>query len=83
MTEINQERVSMPELADRQREILRAVIHEFITTVIGFIIVAFVVFLIAKAMIKPVPEKDCPYCGMTIAAGATRCPHCTSQLAVA
>ena len=55
----------------------------FITTVIGFIIVAFVVFLIAKAMIKPVPEKDCPYCGMTIAAGATRCPHCTSQLAVA
>jgi uncharacterized Zn-finger protein len=34
-------------------------------------------------MIKPVPEKDCPYCGMTIAAGATRCPHCTSQLAVA
>jgi uncharacterized Zn-finger protein len=34
-------------------------------------------------MIKPVPEKDCPYCGMTIAAGATRCPHCTSQLATA
>ncbi|HEY8830789.1 MAG TPA: large conductance mechanosensitive channel protein MscL [Candidatus Limnocylindria bacterium] len=52
----------------------------FITTVIGFIIVAFVVFLIAKAMIKPVPEKDCPYCGMTIAKSATRCPHCTSQL---
>jgi len=55
----------------------------FITTVIGFIIVAFVVFLIAKAMIKPVPEKDCPYCAMTIAASATRCPHCTSQLAAA
>ena len=55
----------------------------FITTVIGFIIVAFVVFLIAKAMIKPVPEKACPYCGMTIAVGATRCPHCTSQLAAA
>lgn len=55
----------------------------FITTVIGFIIVAFVVFLIAKAMIKPVPERVCPYCEMTIAAGATRCPHCTSQLAVA
>jgi heat-inducible transcriptional repressor len=32
LTEINQERVSLPELADRQREILRAVIHEFITT---------------------------------------------------
>ena len=32
MTEINPERMSLPQLADRQREILRAVIHEFITT---------------------------------------------------
>jgi len=32
MTENNQERVSLPELADRQREILRAVIREFIST---------------------------------------------------
>lgn len=55
----------------------------FITTVIGFIIVAFVVFLIAKALIKPVPEKSCPYCGTTINAMATRCPSCTSQLASA
>jgi large conductance mechanosensitive channel len=55
----------------------------FITTVIGFIIVAFVVFLIAKAMIKPVPERNCPYCATTIAASATRCPNCTSQLAAA
>jgi large conductance mechanosensitive channel len=55
----------------------------FINTVIGFIIVAFVVFLIAKAMIKPVPQKDCPYCGTTINAMATRCPSCTSQLTAA
>jgi large conductance mechanosensitive channel len=56
----------------------------FINTVIAFGIVAFVVFLIAKALIKPdppaPPEKACPYCGMTILAAATRCPHCTSQL---
>src|SRR5260221_3884983 len=32
MTENTQERASLPELADRQREILRAVIREFITT---------------------------------------------------
>ena len=32
MPENNQERVSVPELADRQRDILRAVIREFITT---------------------------------------------------
>lgn len=55
----------------------------FITTVIGFIIVAFVVFLIAKALIKPVPERECPYCATTIAVAATRCPNCTSQLAAA
>ena len=56
----------------------------FINSVIGFVIVAFVVFLIAKAMIKPGPaEKACPYCGMTIIAAATRCPHCTSQLGAA
>jgi len=56
----------------------------FINVVITFVIVAFVVFLIAKALIKPgPPQKDCPYCGMTISLQATRCPHCTSQLAAA
>ena len=55
----------------------------FINTLIAFAIVAFLVFLIAKALIKPGPaEKDCPFCGMTIFKAATRCPHCTSQLAV-
>jgi large conductance mechanosensitive channel len=54
----------------------------FINTLIAFAIVAFVVFLIAKALIKPGPaEKVCPFCGMTIFEAATRCPHCTSQLA--
>jgi large conductance mechanosensitive channel len=54
----------------------------FINAVIAFVIVAFVVFLIAKAMIGPGPaEKVCRYCGMTIFETATRCPHCTSQLA--
>jgi len=32
LREINQERASLPQLADRQREILRAVIREFIST---------------------------------------------------
>ena len=52
----------------------------FINTVIAFIIVAFIVFLIARALIKPTPEKDCPYCALTIPKAATRCPQCTSQL---
>jgi large conductance mechanosensitive channel len=53
----------------------------FINTVITFIVVAFVVFLIARAFIPKVPQKTCPRCTMDIAAAATRCPHCTSELA--
>jgi large conductance mechanosensitive channel len=56
----------------------------FLLTVITFIIVAFVVFLIARALIKePVTTKDCPRCTMPIPLAATRCPMCTSELAAA
>ena len=54
----------------------------FINTVITFIIVAFVVFLIARSMIpKAEPTKFCSFCGEEILASATRCRYCTSQLA--
>jgi large conductance mechanosensitive channel len=62
----------------------------FINTVINFLIVAFVIFLIVKAanrLRKPAevaPQapttKACPYCQSTISIKATRCPACTSQL---
>ena len=60
----------------------------FLNTVIDFIIVAFVMFLVVKAinkMKKPAPAaapttKECPYCKTGIPLAATRCPHCTSQL---
>jgi large conductance mechanosensitive channel len=62
----------------------------FINTVITFLIVTFVVFLLVRAYNKgvkqPAPEvdtKDCPYCMTSIALKATRCPACTSELAVA
>jgi large conductance mechanosensitive channel len=56
----------------------------FLMTVITFIIVAFVVFLIARSLIKPdVSTKDCPRCAMPIPLAATRCPMCTSDLGVA
>ena len=67
----------------------------FITGVINFLIMAFVVFLIVKGVNAltdltkkkeapapaPAPTtKICPYCKSEIAISATRCPHCTSQL---
>ena len=56
----------------------------FLMTVITFIIVAFVVFLIARSLIKePAASKDCPRCAMPIPLAATRCPNCTSELQVA
>lgn len=55
----------------------------FINSVIIFIIVAFVVFLIAKMFVKEAPAaptKSCQRCTMDIPAAASRCPHCTSEL---
>jgi len=56
----------------------------FLMTVITFIIVAFVVFLIARSLIKEpaASTKDCPRCAMPIPLAATRCPNCTSELQV-
>ena len=60
----------------------------FLNAVIDFIIVAFVIFLIVKAINKmkkqPAPAdpttKDCPFCLSKVAIKATRCPFCTSEL---
>ncbi len=63
----------------------------FINTVISFIIVAFSVFLVVKGMNRmkreqeapPPSTRDCPFCFTTIPIQASRCPHCTSELAAA
>jgi large conductance mechanosensitive channel len=65
----------------------------FLNNVLSFLIVAFVVFLIVRAVNrmrrgeeKPaaVPVvKECPYCFSPIPIKATRCPQCTSELKVA
>jgi large conductance mechanosensitive channel len=63
----------------------------FIQTIVDFLIVALVIFIIIKAANslqrkeKDVPPeapttKDCPYCYTTIPIKATRCPNCTSEL---
>ena len=64
---------------------------KFITAVLNFLIMAFVVFLIVKlfnkASAKMAPKqpeaaktKECPYCKSQINIEAVRCPHCTSVL---
>ena len=55
----------------------------FINALITFVIVAFVVFWIAKIFIKesPGPEvKTCPFCMEANAIGASRCKACTSAI---
>ena len=60
----------------------------FVNNVIDFLIVAFCVFLLVKALSKlqrqpppPAPtEKKCPQCLMLIPIEAKRCGHCTSAL---
>jgi len=61
----------------------------FINTVINFLIVAFAVFLLVRAVnkwtAKPAAPaapttKDCPQCAMSIPIQAKRCGHCTAQL---
>jgi large conductance mechanosensitive channel len=61
-------------------------VGDFLAAVLNFIIVGFVAWRISKLFIKPeaeVPKKNCPFCKESIAAAATRCSHCTSQLAAA
>jgi large conductance mechanosensitive channel len=63
----------------------------FLNTVIEFLIVAFVIFLIVKQVNRfmpapppppPAPEtKECPECVSTIPLKARRCPQCTTVLA--
>jgi large conductance mechanosensitive channel len=60
----------------------------FFNTVISFLIVAFAVFVLVRAVNKlksePPPAdpatKECPHCCSAIAIKATRCPQCTSEL---
>jgi len=63
----------------------------FITNVVNFIIMAFVVFMLVKFINKlqvitvgkpeaAPPARKCPYCFTEINKEATRCPACTSVL---
>jgi large conductance mechanosensitive channel len=63
----------------------------FINTVVNFLIVAFAIFLLVRAVNRlrgPAPvtaptTRECPYCAMTIPLKASRCGHCTSEVRAA
>ncbi len=65
----------------------------FLTAIINFIIMAFIIFLLVKVMntlanvttkkkarVEAATTKKCPYCCSEISIEAVRCPNCTSEL---
>lgn len=56
----------------------------FLNTVIQFLIVAFAVFLVVKALNAvwqhQAAKIDCPFCDTRISSKAMRCPNCTATL---
>src|SRR4051794_26251344 len=80
-------------LADAKAKAIPVIAYgQFINDILGFVVVAAVVFLMVKqinriksAVEEPPPSaagstKECPYCASSIPVKATRCPNCTSQL---
>ena len=72
---------------------VKSFVAAFLAAVVNFIITAFILFCLIKGMNKMLTigkkkeepaapnTKVCPYCKSEIPLDATRCAHCTSQLA--
>jgi large conductance mechanosensitive channel len=55
----------------------------FLNTLINFVIVALVVFLVARSLVKEPPAeevKTCPFCKEANAVDASKCKACTSAI---
>lgn len=65
---------------------IRFLVGDFLSALVNFLIIGFVVWRISKAFLAPAPApagpavKPCPYCKMAMDPAATRCPHCTSEV---
>ena len=80
------------EISDGVAWTLGAAVASFLTTVVNFLITAFVLFVLLKGINKLVSlgkkkeapaaptTKKCPYCLSEIPIAATRCAHCTREL---
>lgn len=75
-------------LADAQLRGLPVIAYgRFINDIVNFLIIAFVIFLVVKAVNRlraapppPPNTKDCPFCITAIPLAARRCPACTSEV---
>ena len=91
---ILKEAVTDPKTGEIVKEALMLNYGAFVTAVINFLIMAFVIFLLVKTINK-VSEigkkkeeeapaepttKVCPFCKSEIAIDAVKCPHCTSDI---
>jgi large conductance mechanosensitive channel len=55
----------------------------FLGNLVDFVIIAFIIYLMAKALIKevpPPPTKVCPRCKEAIVPDATKCKFCTADI---
>ena len=89
---LNLSDASFTTLADAQKAGVPIIKYgAFINTIIDFLIVSFIIFLVVRAAnrvqkkLQEEPKaaavtKDCPYCISTIPIKATRCAHCTAEL---
>jgi large conductance mechanosensitive channel len=81
---------SYPSMAEAQKASAPTINYGiFLNTILEFLIVAFVVFLLVKQInrMRPAPPtapadppKTCPFCASSIPSAAKKCPFCTSEL---
>jgi len=68
------------------KEVVNAInFGNFLENVVDFVVIALVIYLITKALIKEAPaapSKKCPRCTETIAVDATKCKYCTADIGV-
>jgi large conductance mechanosensitive channel len=66
------------------KEVVNAISYgAFFGNIVDFVVIAFVVYLITKALIKEAPaapSKKCPRCTESIAHDATKCKFCTADI---
>lgn len=83
-------------IADAKAKAIPVIAYgQFVNEVLAFLIVAFAVFLLVKQVNRiksgldkppadgqPPTTQECRFCASVISVKATRCPHCTSELAL-